>query len=134
MQVTRFMNNWSISWGKSRYEIRVWRHFPWKIEFIDHHKFTQVIGPKYEDIVFPRCPEICKDCVDGRHIMHVVDELSDLWATEIDVITNGKKFKQIQINGWAEDRLWLEDLFRIVGLEHGRMQEKQKAQVHTSNR
>ena len=32
------MNNWSITWGLTRYEIRIWRHFPYKIEFLDYGK------------------------------------------------------------------------------------------------
>lgn len=36
MQIIRFMHNWSITWAKCRYEIRVWRHLRWPlIEFID---------------------------------------------------------------------------------------------------
>jgi hypothetical protein len=38
MRVHRFMNNWSISWGNYRYEIRIWRHWPYKIDFIDYGK------------------------------------------------------------------------------------------------
>ena len=36
MFVIRFLHNWSITWGGGRYEIRLWRHYPWKIEFLNY--------------------------------------------------------------------------------------------------
>lgn len=30
----RFLHNYSLTWGRCRYEIRVWRHWPFRIEFI----------------------------------------------------------------------------------------------------
>jgi hypothetical protein len=33
----RFMNNYSIMVG--RWELRIWRHFPWKIELIRWPRF-----------------------------------------------------------------------------------------------
>jgi hypothetical protein len=34
-QLIRFMNNWSLTWARGRYEVRVWRHFPYRIDFMN---------------------------------------------------------------------------------------------------
>ena len=64
----------------------------------------------------PDCHEVCRDCKDGKHIFHVLNELADIWAEIIDVDIDGMMHKKIRINGYAEDELWLEDLFKCVGL------------------
>ncbi len=34
----KFIHNWSIMWGLGRYEVRIWRHWPFKIQFFDYGK------------------------------------------------------------------------------------------------
>ena len=70
---------------------------------------------------FPLCSEVCEDCRDGRHIMHIISELGDLYVHKVEKPTPGiKHYNYIKIEGWAEDELWLEDLLRVVSLEYKR--------------
>ena len=84
---------------------------------------------------FPLCPEICKECRDGAHIMHIVSELGDLCAHRMDsldtngkprILGNGKTYKIVKIEGWAEDELFLEDLLGMVWVEYGRLHPEKK--------
>ena len=62
----------------------------------------------------PRCPEICKACVDGRHVFHICNELGDLSAYVERRLISGKSSEIIKLEGWAEDDLWLENLLEMV--------------------
>lgn len=35
MYLARFFHNYSLTWGLGRYEIRLWRRWPYKIDFVD---------------------------------------------------------------------------------------------------
>jgi hypothetical protein len=88
-------------------------------------------------MIFPRCPEVCQECRDGKHILHIISELGDLCATKVDKFTPaGKQHQQVRIEGWAEDELFLEDLLGMVWVEYGRSHpEKQvPAKVPPSER
>ena len=62
----------------------------------------------------PKCPEICKACIDGRHVFHICNELGDLSAYIENRLISGKESKIIKLEGWAEDDLWLENLLEMV--------------------
>ena len=76
---------------------------------------------------FPDCHEVCPDCISGKHVMHVLNELADLSVEyETKVARNGREYKILVIKGYAESDIYLEDLMRIIKLEYDRMQEGYK--------
>lgn len=76
----KFVNNYSIMWGMGRYEIRLWRKFPWKLEFIDYG--LRVPLKWMETYVCAGCgktrpwcdgaaddmPDHCDECWDKAHL------------------------------------------------------------------
>ena len=67
---------------------------------------------------FPIAPEVCQECLDGTHVMHVITELTDFRVAKR---TEGPH-RILEIKGWAEDELVLEDLLRALHREYERMQ------------
>lgn len=63
---------------------------------------------------FPTCPEICMDCVEGKHIFHIFDELSNFYATK-EIHPNYPKHNMLVLKGSCEDELCLEQLFQMIG-------------------
>lgn len=63
----------------------------------------------------PTCPEVCEDCISGKHVFHILDELSDLYAFWVPRTKNGKTFQTLSLTGYSEDELWLEQFLRTIG-------------------
>ena len=65
---------------------------------------------------FPTCPEVCRECSSGQHILHVMGQLGDLWAEKKIVcgINDGKKYSRIMFGGTVQDELGLEDLLDVI--------------------
>lgn len=68
----------------------------------------------------PTCPEVCEDCRDGKHVFHMLNELSDLYAFWVSRTKNGRTFQILSLTGYSEDELWLEEFLRMIGHVYSR--------------
>jgi len=70
---------------------------------------------KHKPAALPLCPEVCWDCKQGKHAMHVLTELADLVVTKKYVRTiHGRKKVLLEISGCAEDEDFLVELIQVA--------------------
>jgi len=66
----------------------------------------------------PLCPEVCKDCQEGVHILHIITELADLRVTKRTFgPVHGSDWKpttRLVVEGWAEDEDFLVELIQVA--------------------
>jgi len=63
----------------------------------------------------PTAPEVCTDCEEGRHILHIIHELADLYVTKTTVGPDRAHKRSrvlLVICGYAEDEEMLDDLIK----------------------
>ena len=59
------------------------------------------------------CPEVCADCKDGKHAMHVIDELGELHVFVVSKQIAKRMCYSYTIHGSTEqspDNFWLKHL------------------------
>ena len=70
---------------------------------------------KHKPAALPLCPEVCWDCKQGKHVMHVLTELANLVVTKKYVRTiHGRKKVLLEISGCAEDEDFLVELIQVA--------------------
>lgn len=65
----------------------------------------------------PTCPEICKDCLSGKHNFHVEDELGCLHVHVEKEMVHGREVPKFIIRGYAEgdgDHFWLRRILEMA--------------------
>jgi len=66
----------------------------------------------------PTCPEICTDCLSGKHNFHVEDELGCLHVhVEKETSRDGRAIPKFIIRGYAEgdgDHFWLRRILEMA--------------------
>lgn len=66
---------------------------------------------------FPIAPEICQECLSGKHVMHIVDEMADfiIHVTTLTTMT-GQVIENFIFSGYAngEDNFWLKRIIEFT--------------------